>query len=357
MRKMLLLVFILIVAGCQSNQRIQEEVQHSAHVNQNQDVLATNLNVPWAIEKQGEIFYITERNGSIVKVENGQVIRMNVSLQKDIHQIGEGGLLGFLLDPDFQTSNQAILYHTYSEDGEVKNRLVQVELVQNEWKEQDVLLEGIPGAQYHNGGRIELGPDEKLYVTTGDALVPENAQSLDSLSGKILRMNLDGTIPSDNPFKDSYVYSYGHRNPQGLAWSEDGKHMFSSEHGPDAHDEINKIGKGKNYGWPIIVGDETQSGMEAPFLQSGNTTWAPAGMEFRDEKLYVTSLRGGKLFTVDVSNKEMETLVDHIGRIRDVLIEGDHYYFVTSNRDGRGNPASSDDRLIREDSMTRKQEM
>ncbi len=146
---------------------------------------------------------------------------------------------------------------------------------ENVWREESLLLDNIPSGTYHHGGRLKIGSDGKLYVTTGDASAPDIAQDLDSLGGKILRMNLDGSIPNDNPYPNSYVYSYGHRNPQGITWSSDGT-LYSSEHGSRANDEVNLIEAGQNYGWPIIEGYEEQEGMVSPLFTSGDTnTWAP----------------------------------------------------------------------------------
>lgn len=176
------------------------------------------------------------------------------------------------------------------------NKVVQVLYDRHYCKETNVLLERIPGHELYNGGRIAIGPDGKLYVATGWAHEEEFAQDIDNLAGKILRMNLDGSIPEDNPFPDSYVYSYGHRNPQGLAWNSNGTIMYSSEHGESAHDEINIIEPGKNYGWPKITGDGVREGMEKPLLQSGNDTLAPSGITFFEDHLFITGLRGQSLY-------------------------------------------------------------
>ncbi|MFP3470780.1 PQQ-dependent sugar dehydrogenase, partial [Micrococcus sp. SIMBA_144] len=140
--------------------------------------------------------------------------RQSLQLSKAIHSEGEGGLLGLALSEDSPESQTAFLYHTYLEDSKTLNRVVQVELKEGIWTETDELLSNIPGSQFHNGGRVKVGPDGMLYITTGDAGEPELAQNKESLAGKILRMDVDGNVPEDNPFKDSYVYSYGHRNPQ-----------------------------------------------------------------------------------------------------------------------------------------------
>ncbi|KAA0546281.1 PQQ-dependent sugar dehydrogenase [Bacillus sp. BGMRC 2118] len=312
------------------------------------EVMAIELEIPWNIAKDGESIYISQRPGSIIKVDEatGGKITQQIQVTKDIHHEGEGGLLGFLLAPDFLQSKQAYAYHTYKEKEHIFNRIILLKLRNNEWIEQNVILDRIPGGRIHNGGRMKVGPDRKLYVTAGDAGNPDSAQDIHSLGGKILRLNVDGSIPSDNPFQGSYVYSYGHRNPQGLAWDEK-ERLFSSEHGQSAHDEINIIEAGMNYGWPIIEGDQKAPNMKTPFYHTGNTTWAPSGIEIKNNLLYVATLRGESLKVLNVTNKSVETVIEGVGRLRDVLLDENRLYTITNNRDGRGNPREEDDQLLR----------
>lgn len=351
-----LIAMLMVLAGCTSEDENtmpgndvkekpadQEAVAKPGEL----EVVAENLQVPWSINRVGDIFYLSERPGSIVKVESGSTERQKVSLKKELSQEAEAGLLGFVLAPDFEQSNKAFAYYTYENGTGQFNRIVELTLKNDEWTEGRLLLDKIPSGRFHHGGRLKIGPDGKLYATTGDAAAtPEIAQDLDSLGGKILRMNLDGSAPSDNPFEDSLVYSYGHRNPQGLAWSKDGK-MYASEHGPSAHDEINLIGAGDNYGWPEITGTETKNGMVTPLLQSGDDTWAPSGMAVDIGKLYVATLRGNALREFDPATKTTREIVTGIGRVRDVMVDGDYMYFVSNNTDGRGTPAEGDDKLYR----------
>jgi len=311
------------------------------------EVIADNLDVPWSIEKLEETIYLTERAGSIVKIEDGETEQQSVELEEQVSTASEAGLLGFVLAPDFTESNLAYAYYTYEDGADQFNRIVTLELNDNVWEEENVLLDQIPSGTYHHGGRLKIGPDEKLYATTGDASSVELAQDIDSLGGKILRLNLDGSIPSDNPTSDSYVFSLGHRNPQGITWSEDGT-IYASEHGDNANDEINRIESGGNYGWPVIEGDEEQEGMISPLFTSGDdSTWAPSGMDYYDEKLYVAALRGSAVLEFDLETQEQQEFITGFGRIRDVFIDGDSLYFISNNSDGRGNPEDNDDKLYR----------
>jgi glucose/arabinose dehydrogenase len=349
MGRMMIMMLVILLAACSSGSPGQEpgepDEQETAARPAENEVLADNLKIPWSINKADGVFYVSEREGSIVKIQNGEQTRQKVQLERPLSGAAEAGLLGLVLAPDFQKSQQAYAYYTYQDAGQY-NRIVQLTLEDDRWVETKLLLNEIPSGNVHHGGRLAIGPDGKLYATAGDASRPELAQDLDSLAGKILRLNLDGSVPDDNPFEGSYVYSYGHRNPQGITWDEDGT-MFASEHGPSALDEINVIEPGNNYGWPDITGDETGEGMENPLFHSGESTWAPSGMAVYDGKLYVAALRGSALLEFDIEKKETREVVTGLGRIRDVMIEGDILYFVSNNTDGRGMPQENDDKLYK----------
>lgn len=346
------LVSLLFLTACTSspeNEDMNQEIQEVNVPNLTPTVMAENLNIPWSINKLDNTFYISERNGSVMKFEGDSQLRQKVVLEKPLATAAEAGLLGFVLSPDFDESGQAFAYYTYKDDSGQFNRIVTLKLEDDVWQEEELLVDHIPSGQYHHGGRLKIGPDGKLYATAGDgATDPETAQDVKSLGGKILRMNLDGSIPSDNPFSGSYVYSFGHRNPQGLAWTDDGT-LYESEHGPSAHDEINLIKPEANYGWPNVVGEETKVGMESPLFQSGTDTWAPSGMAYYEGKLYVATLRGNAVREFDLKTKKTRELITGLGRIRDVLIEDGTLYFVSNNTDGRGTPDEKDDRLYRID--------
>ncbi|GAB2693137.1 hypothetical protein GCM10027018_10750 [Paenibacillus thermoaerophilus] len=177
------------------------------------------------------------------------------------------------------------------------------------------------------------------------------SQDKNSLAGKILRLTVDGTAPADNPIPGSLVYSYGHRNPQGLAWDARGK-LYASEHGPSGnpggHNELNAIEPGGNYGWPEIIGDARKPGMIPPVYHTGQSTLAPSGIAFdRSGGLLAAGLQGSKLIRYDVTRGTAETVLDGLGRLRDVAVIGDEAYLLTNNTDGRGNPGPEDDRLVR----------
>lgn len=325
-----------------------QETNATANQNEeNQEIMATNLQAPWAISMHGGTFFITEREGEIVKLEDKSSKRENLKLKEKLLVYGEGGLMGMALHPDFADNRLAYIYHTYGTEEKVRNRIILVKYNGTEWTEEKMLLDDIPGAIFHNGGRLKIGPDQKLYATVGDANIPESAQDITTLSGSILRMNLDGTIPDDNPFDDSYIYSYGHRNPQGLTWDEANDTMYASEHGPSGYDEINKIEAGNNYGWPHVTGDEKREGMQTPLFHSGKKTWAPSGLGFHNGNLYVASLRGEQIRKLNLESMSESVAWNNDGRIRDVWIESDTLFFISNNTDGRGNPRKNDDILMR----------
>ena len=333
------------------------------------EVIVTDLDAPWAIDfaPDGSMF-ITERSGSVRIVQNDQLLAEPWAII-DVAQRGESGLLGLALDPEFQQNKFIYLAYTYmDEEGNLKNRLVRMREDQSSGKGilDRILVDEVQGASNHDGGRLHFGPDNKLYWTMGDAQDSDLAQDISSLNGKILRLNPDGTVPQDNPFPNSIVYSYGHRNPQGLAWQPGTGRLYSTEHGPSGfqgsgQDEINFIEAGRNYGWPIIYGDKTREDMVSPVVQSGSSeTWAPAGATFVvggrwDGSLLFVGLRGQTLYrlTLDISDPLKvlsfeRLLVGEFGRLRDVVQGPDSaIYILTSNRDGRGRPSEGDDKLLR----------
>lgn len=316
--------------------------------------MARDLVTPWSISflPDGDML-VAEREGKLQRIgTDGAQYTI-----EGVRETSEGGLLGVALAPEFAENRHVYLYYTTAQGETLTNQVDRYTLDGTQLKDRIEIISQIPAASNHNGGALAFGPDDKLYMTTGDAATPELAQDTDSLAGKILRLNPDGSTPDDNPYGNP-VWSYGHRNPQGIAWDGDDQ-LWSVEHGPSGaesgFDELNRIERGANYGWPAIRGDETQEGMVAPVAQSGATeTWAPAGLAYHDGSLYFAGLRGQSLYKVDISSPDDVSLAnisrlfaDEYGRLRAVTAHDEHIYFSTSNRDGRGSPSEGDDKIFR----------
>ncbi len=321
------------------------------------EVVARGLEVPWAIgfAPDGRLF-VTERPGRIRVMKDGRLDPIPVATLP-VTAAGEGGLMGLALDPAFDRNSY--LYACYTASTGIRpinwtpfNRVVRLTVRDGRASDERVLIDRLPGARNHNGCRLKFGPDGKLYVTTGDAGDAQLAQRLDSLAGKILRLNPDGTPPEDNPISGSPVYSFGHRNPQGLAW-DPSKRLFAAEHGPSAHDEVNYIRPGLNYGWPQVIGRGGDPRYADPLIESGNETWAPSGIAALGGDLFVAALRGQRLLRLRLGPEPNVTQIESLligthGRLRDVVVGPDRLLYVTtSNRDGRGSPAPDDDRILR----------
>lgn len=317
------------------------------------EVVAENLTIPWEVVflPDGELL-ITERPGNVLLLKQGVTIPLT-----GIRHIGEGGLLGAALHPDFADNNYVYFYQTTETTAGIANRIARYTLVGQELTFDRVILADIPGARYHDGGRIAFGPDGMLYATVGDATDGASAQDISTIAGSIIRLTPAGDIPADNPLADSYIYSYGHRNPQGITWN-DGGQLWSSEHGRSVggsgFDEINRIEAGANYGWPDSQGDDVVADTVAPVRHStAAVTWAPGDLVYVDGSLYMPGLRGRALYEATLSEGTITAWREHFageyGRLRTIQVGPDGLlYLLTSNRDGRGDtPAENDDRLIR----------
>lgn len=314
------------------------------------EVVATDLRAPWSLAflPDGRTL-LTERPGRVRLIDAaGKMADEPVLVIDDILADTKLGLMGLALDPDFATDPFVYLAYGYR-DGEAKRvRVARYRWTGSELVEQQTLLEGIPAQFNHSGGRLRFGPDKMLYITTGDADQPPNAQDLRSLSGKILRIDRDGSIPTDNPFVGRAdarpeIYSYGHRNPQGLDFQRASGKLLSTEHGPNGGDELNWVEPGKNYGWPTISHDATHDGMQAPPVQF-TPSIAPASGTFYNSDLFpqlegnylVGCLRGEALLRVELDAQGNPTLIERwlyarYGRIRDVVVAPDGAIWLTSS--------------------------
>jgi len=307
--------------------------------------VATGLEVPWGIAflPGGDALVSERTTGRILRIPRGggrpRVVRRLSGVDT---AAGEGGLLGLAVSPHYSRDRLVYAYYTSSED----NRIVRFRLN----GPQHVVLDGLAASSIHNGGRIAFGPDGKLYAGVGDAGNSEVSQDRDSLNGKILRLNPDGSVPSDNPF-GSPVWSYGHRNVQGLAWDRAGR-LWATEFGQDTTDEVNLIRKGRNYGWPIVEGRSDDSRFVKPKVTWSTSEASPSGAAIARGRLYVGALAGERLWRVPLNGpragKPRALLSGRYGRLRTVVrAPGGRLWVSTSNRDGRGDPRPGDDRIVR----------
>ncbi len=330
-----------------------------------------NLEIPWSLLflPDGRAL-VTERPGRIRLIKDAR-LQEEPYATIDVAHVGEGGLMGLALHPEFPKKPYIYVMHTYKIGGELRNRVIRLKDEGLRGVFDRVIIENIPGGKFHNGGRIAFGPDGMLFIAAGETFHAELAQNLKSLGGKILRITPEGNVPDDNPFKGSPIYSYGHRNPQGLAWHPFTGDLFESEHGPSgefgrfAHDEINVIKKGGNYGWPAVIGAARLKQYIDPLVVWEKTT-PPSGITFYKGELlkhlqgdlFIATLRSESLIRIRLQRTD-EYKVARIerwfangysdgkyGRIRDVVEGPDGaLYFLTNNRDGRGTPRSGDDRI------------
>ncbi|WP_404288211.1 PQQ-dependent sugar dehydrogenase [Glutamicibacter arilaitensis] len=305
--------------------------------------IATELNAPWSMVFAEGALIVSERDsGRIVEIDAAGHARQIIHLDDVVHG-GEGGLLGLAFQQPY------LFVYSTAQDG---NRIQRFELAGKSGAltlgNPRTILSGLPSARVHNGGRLAIGPDSMLYVTVGDAGNESSAQDLESLGGKILRLTVQGEVPEDNPFPGSPVFSFGHRNPQGVAWAPDGT-MYASEFGQNRWDELNIIEPGGNYGWPVNEGIAEDAEFRDPVQQWSTQSASPSGITIHDGVLYIANLRGERLRSVDLSapDDSSEYFVGEHGRLRDVTIsETGQLLILTNNTDGRGTPQEDDDRII-----------
>jgi glucose/arabinose dehydrogenase len=283
-------------------------------------VVATNLQKPWAIaSSDGKIFF-TEKVGRVRVVDNGVLVNESVA---DLHvaDITDAGLLGITLHPDFEKNHYLYVYYTYQDGSNLWNKVLRITESNDRIVDANTILDKIPAAEFDNGGVIKFGPDKKLYIGTGDATNQNLAQNQTSLAGKILRLNDDGSIPQDNPFPNSPVYSFGHRNVQGLTWDARGN-MYETEEGPTRNDEINLIKPGQNYGWPNqeclgSAGSKPSLICYNPSVEPAGITYYSSGKLDLNDTLILATLRGNVLYQLTVQNgtiASQKIILDGMGK-------------------------------------------
>jgi len=328
--------------------------------------VANGLNVPWSLVfTSAKRALISERDGNIRILENGSLRPRPLFTFAEVYSVSEAGLMGLAIDPDYQTNKNIYACLAYNQNGKPRIKVVRMKDNGSTAVVEEAILDDILAAPNHDGCRLKFGPDGKLYITTGDAQQRDLAQKIESLSGKILRVNADGSVPADNPFNGSPVYSYGHRNPQGIDWDSRTGLLWETEHGPSGFDgpgggdEINLIRAGANYGWPLVSHERRLTGTEFPKLLFTPAVAPAAGMfytgdlfpEFKNN-FFFASLRGEGIYRLLIEGEsvvsfEKLSFVD-VGRVREVTQGPDGaIYFMTSNRDGRGRLREGDDKIYR----------
>lgn len=330
--------------------------------------LVGGLNVPWSIAfTSKDRLLVAERNGSVRVVESDQLKPQPLISFAEVSSKAEEGLMGLTADPNYTQNKYIYACLAYDTTKGLQDKVVRFKDNGDSANEITTIIEGIPAAQYHAGCKLKFGPDGKLYITTGDATNKQIAQDLNSLGGKILRINPDGSIPADNPFNNSPVWSYGHRNPQGICWQPNTNQLFSVEHGPSGFDgpgggdEVNIIYKGANYGWPLVSHEGKKDGTIAPLLVFTPAV-APSACSFYGSDnlpqfkgdLFFAGLKGEGLWRVRFNGNNpsevasFEKMNDiNMGRLREVIEGPDgNLYFTTSNHDGRGKIQPGDDKIM-----------
>jgi glucose/arabinose dehydrogenase len=316
--------------------------------------VAEGLDSPWGLAPLpgGGLLVSSRDDGTIVRVDEKTGKKTELGEVPGVSAAGEGGLLGIALSPDYASDHMVYAYFTSASDNRIVRMLYDEKKPSGEQLgAPDTVFRGIPKGFVHNGGRIEFGPDKMLYVGTGESGDTGLSQDKESEGGKILRLTPEGDPAPGNPFPDSPVYSYGHRNVQGLAW--DGKQrLFASEFGQDTWDELNAIKPGDNYGWPEAEGRSDDSEFHNPVDQWTTAEASPSGIAYAEGSIWMAGLRGKRLWRIPLNGTEASAepqafLEGEYGRLRTVVpAGGDRLWLVTSNTDGRGSPEDGDDRIL-----------
>jgi glucose/arabinose dehydrogenase len=311
-------------------------------------IVAEGLDVPWGLA------FLPDRSALVAERDTGLIKRIapggqvsEVGNVPGVRPLGEGGLLGLAVAPTF--SQDRWLYAYFTASGE--NRIVRMRYDGSGLGPPEVLVDGIPAGSRHNGGRLVFGPDGMLYAGTGESGDPPLGQDRGSLGGKILRIAPDGGVPRDNPFPGSYVWTYGHRNVQGLAFTADGR-LWASEFGQNTWDELNLIEKGRNYGWPDVEGRGGDSRFVDPVAQWPTDEASPSGVAVAGDAVYMAALKGERLWQIPISRQGVGRprafFTGKYGRMRTVALAPDGSLWVTtSNTDGRGSRRPGDDKVLR----------
>ncbi|MFF9488598.1 PQQ-dependent sugar dehydrogenase [Streptomyces sp. NPDC014676] len=316
--------------------------------------VATGLSTPWGLAPlaDGDLLVSSRDEATITRVDGRTGEKTELGEVPGVSPSGEGGLLGIALSPEYASDRMIYAYFTSASDNRIVRMIYDEEKPAGEQLgAPDTVFRGVPKGEIHNGGRIAFGPDRMLYAGTGESGDTGLSQDKESLGGKILRLTPEGEPAPGNPFPDSPVYSYGHRNVQGLAW-DTGQRLFASEFGQDTWDELNAIKPGDNYGWPEAEGESDDSGFHDPVDQWTTDEASPSGIAYAEGSIWMAGLGGERLWRIPLKGTEASAepeafLEDEYGRLRTVApASGNKLWLVTSNTDGRGDPKEDDDRIL-----------
>ncbi|MFE6824075.1 PQQ-dependent sugar dehydrogenase [Streptomyces sp. NPDC057690] len=316
--------------------------------------VAEGLNTPWGLAPlpEGGLLVASRDEGTITRVDTETGKKTELGEVPGVSAAGEGGLLGLALSPDYAADRMVYAYFTSASDNRVVRMIYDpARPAGDQLGAPDTVFKGIPKGMIHNGGRIAFGPDRLLYVGTGESGDRGLAQDKKSLGGKILRLTPEGEPAAGNPFPDSAVYSYGHRNVQGLAWDSK-QRLFAAEFGQDTWDELNAIVPGADYGWPTAEGRSEDTRFRNPTAQWHTDDASPSGIAYAEGSIWMAGLKGQRLWRVPLKGTAASAdpqafLEGDYGRLRTVVSAGgDKLWVTTSNTDGRGDPKSGDDRIL-----------
>ncbi len=316
--------------------------------------VAEGLKTPWGLAPlpEGGLLVSSRDEGTIVRVDEKTGRKTELGEVPGVAPAGEGGLLGIALSPDYASDHMVYAYFTTASDNRIVRMLYDAKKPPGEQLgAPDTVFKGIPKGVIHNGGRIAFGPDKMLYAGAGETGDRGQAQNKKALGGKILRMTPDGDPAPGNPFGESVVYSYGHRNVQGLAW-DDKQRLWASEFGQDTWDELNQIKPGDNYGWPVVEGRGGEAEYHDPVAQWHTDDASPSGIAYAEGSIWMAGLKGERLWRIPLSGTKASAapesfLEGEYGRLRTVVSAGgDKLWLTTSETDGRGSPAKGDDKIL-----------